>query len=153
MRRKTQHNIYAAIIIGMVILIGIKIIQKELSEPVGTSGQTAVTVNYEIRYGSIYTGNQTPIFYKGSEKIPIKNDLGVGQNGLPMSGFFPTHSDLTFGLGGYKTILHIPCIIADTVISHLEVPGIKNVVFMKVVVNKKGSDNIIVIRAIPFLPA
>jgi len=82
--------------------------QREVSE---------VCVNYQIQHGSVYTGDQTPVVYEGIETLEV-NENGLGANGLPIMGFFPTHAKLSFILNnGDRYVLYIPVIDKSPVIS------------------------------------
>lgn len=69
-----------------------------------------VTVDYAVTVKSIYTGNQTPIWIKGTqffEGIPGK-DLNVGINGLPVTGSLPSHVSINFKVDGEDAVLNVP---------------------------------------------
>ncbi|MDD4902376.1 MAG: hypothetical protein PHE24_04530 [Patescibacteria group bacterium] len=103
-----------------------------------------VKVDYEIEYGTIYTGDQTPIVHRGSVIISTKKDVGIGSNGLPILGFFPLHSDITFKLyNGEEATLHIPVLSLKQVNGLLEFKDL-NHMFMTVEVSKKESGTFFV---------
>lgn len=104
-----------------------------------------VRVNYEIMYGSFYTGNQTYFLHKGIEVIEVK-DLGTGYCGLPITGIFPVHSEITFDYLGHKAKLLISC-DTDKPDGLLQIEG-ENVASMKVNVSK-NSNNSISVDAVP----
>ncbi|TSC52457.1 MAG: hypothetical protein LiPW41_227 [Parcubacteria group bacterium LiPW_41] len=90
-----------------------------------------ILIRYEIEYGSIYTGDQTPVIHKGITFVSV-NENGIGRNGLPIHGYLPTHSKMNVNLFGSKNILHIPTIPSDveSVTSYLERSRIENPCFM-----------------------
>ena len=47
------------------------------------------TIDYEVQYGSIYTGDQTPMIHRGT--ITVDGGFDRGDNGLPITGYFPLH--------------------------------------------------------------
>lgn len=106
-----------------------------------------VRVNYQVQYGSIYTGDQTLLIYRGAQELPIVD--GLGPNGLPIAGYFPTHADLPLSLyGGRNATLHVPCMEAESVNSYLEIRGTRAPVYLSAMVTK-GSDGTIFLRAVP----
>jgi hypothetical protein len=106
-----------------------------------------IKVEYEIEYGSFYTGNQTSIFCRGMILMSIKKDFGAGVNGMPISGIFPVHSDLFFEIFGQKAILRVPCSLAGNTVGLLEVDG-SNKIPMTIAVAQK-SDGYFLVKAFP----
>jgi hypothetical protein len=151
-------NIIASlyIIIGLPIFSILLVIQMfsssdteevRVSEAKVTTQPQFVKVSYQVQYGSIYTGDQTPLIYCGEQKLPIVD--GLGPNGLPIAGYFPTHANLPLALyGGRDATLHVPCMSADSVVSFLDIPGARYPIYLSARV-RKGSDGTVFIRATP----
>jgi hypothetical protein len=105
-------------------------------------------VDYEIEYGTIYTGDQTPIIHKSTLTISENNGNGTGENGLPIMGFGPDHSDITFKLyNGEEATLHIPVLALKQAGGLLEIKN-SNGTYMTVEVSKKENGTFFV-RAFP----
>jgi hypothetical protein len=97
-----------------------------------------VEVNYIIECEPTSAGNQTAIIYQGSTVIPVSEN-GLGDNGLPISGIFPTHSDLVFDSGSKKLTLRISSWRAKQVTGFLEISGTKPILMVvEVIPNGAG---------------
>lgn len=83
-------------------------IQPPSKKTTQTSKASYVKVFYEIEYGTIYTGNQTSVLYKGIDSLKITEN-GVGECGLPITGYFPTHSEVSFKIWNSPAKLLIAC--------------------------------------------
>lgn len=112
-----------------------------------------IPVNYEIQFGSIYTGDQTPMVYHGIDSVAVNKDFGIGYGGLPITGFAPTHSQLSLNLGGERATLYIACgtpIPPDPSWKPdglLTIDGVQNRVPMKVEVFRE--ENNVLVKASP----
>lgn len=136
------------LLIGVLFLLSKKDQKSEALEAL--QPVASMKVEYQIQYGTIYTGDQTPIIYKGFTSIPIKEGNGIGANGLPISGIFPTHSDLVFNLNGSQATLHIPTLLLDSVTGLLELKDLSRAL-MTVRVSKK-ENGAFLIQAFPTPP-
>jgi len=110
---------------------------------------TGIRVNYQIQYGSIYTGDQTPIIYKGTEIFKV-NENGLGANGLPVMSFPPACAKLPFTLNnGDLYVLYVP-VDRPVAVSYAMIRDIimvKRHIAFRTQVEKR--DNQVFIRATP----
>jgi hypothetical protein len=144
-----RNDQFLVFLFGILAVILVLIMPQEEMHKISSEKQTPggfekenrqfVVVRYEIKYGSIYTGDQTAIVYKGIRNIPILEG-GIGANGLPVHHLFPISAQLHFFLKrGEKVILHVPCMYKDEeILSWLEIKGITNRIFMKTLVTKEN---------------
>ncbi|MDP3974804.1 MAG: hypothetical protein Q8P88_00760 [Candidatus Jorgensenbacteria bacterium] len=105
-----------------------------------------VMVAYEVEYGSIYTGDQTPIVYRGEKELTVSS-LGIGTNGLPIEYLFPVEARVVFDMNGRKAVLHIPT-VSDVVTGFIRIDDTDQFHLMTVEVTRRP-DNVMVVRAAP----
>ncbi|MFW0862097.1 MAG: hypothetical protein ACKKL6_00735 [Candidatus Komeilibacteria bacterium] len=115
---------------------------------------SAVKVEYEIQYGSFYTGDQTLIFHRGSSEIKAKEGYGIGYGGLPITSYgWPVHSEFVFELGDSEATLFIACAgpIANEPYQPnglFRAPGAANAILMDIDL-KSNEDGSIFVKAKP----
>jgi len=126
----------------------------EVHSVVVESALPTVKIDYEVQYGSFYTGNQTPIVHYGSDEVVVNESYGIGYVGLPITGYgIPIHSQISLNLGDNDATLFIACggPIANEPWQPnglLRVEGVLNGIIMNVSV-VPNEDGTILVRADP----
>ena len=83
------------------------IIVQEEPEVTEVTPDTRYEIDYEIEYGSVYTGNQSPVITRGT--FILNSEFPPGSNGLPVNGVAPNHLAINFQpWKGAQYTLHVP---------------------------------------------
>lgn len=120
-----------------------------VKERVEKSLVKTVIIQYKIEYGSVYTGDQSPIFHTGVQKVSTNQYGDIGANGLPISEWFPTGTKFPFKINERQALLRILS-RSNNEVGLMEIQGQENRIFMSVVVKKESVDKFTV-TAKPFV--
>ena len=107
------------------------------------------TIQYNVAYGSVYTGDQSPIIYTGNCIVSTNEYGDVGGNGLPVSEWAPQATKFSFTMGEKKALLRILS-KSNNEEGLLEIENQSNRILMSVDI-QKNNDRRFTISAKPFV--
>lgn len=101
-------------------------------------------INYEIEYGTVYTGNQSPVITRGT--FVLDGQFRPGSNGLPANGFAPSHLAIDFQpWKGAEYTLHVPTCCPEPA-SIVTSNGLHNITPMLAIVEQQNGQLLVKAR-------